>query len=219
MNKVALDERFWSKVQKSDDCWEWTAYKDSWGYGIFGYKGKTVRAHRHSYLAYFGPYNNELLVCHSCDNPACVRPDHLFLGTNQDNAQDAVQKNRTAYGPRNHKTKLTEKEVLDIVNLWRQGVPRKIISQRFNIDASVVTRIMSGQCWRRLTGIVTGEQSAHFGEKHLFAKLTDEQVTEIRRKRNEEQQTLRVLAQEYGVRESTISRIANHQRRKELAFE
>lgn len=110
--------RFWKKVNKlsEDECWEWQAGKDKDGYGKFMRNiREQYRAHRYSYEL----HNNvlpppSLVVCHSCDNPACVNPKHLFLSTTQGNVKDRVSKNRTASGENHHNSKLTKEQVLEI---------------------------------------------------------------------------------------------------------
>lgn len=87
-------ERFWSKVEKTDGCWLWTAYLDERGYGTFGYKGKVHYAHRVSYELTKGPIPIGLHILHSCDNPACVNPAHLRTGTHTDNMRDKVERGR-----------------------------------------------------------------------------------------------------------------------------
>lgn len=92
--------RFWAKVSKSDNCWEWTAALHDSGYGIFGTGDKRVdRAHRISWRLVNGDIPAGLFVCHHCDNRKCIRPDHLFLGTNDDNRADMVRKGRQSTPP------------------------------------------------------------------------------------------------------------------------
>lgn len=103
-HEKSLAERFWQKVDKSGKCWIWTGGRTSTGYGIIG-KGKRghgfLKAHRASWIINVGSIPDRLLVLHKCDNPLCVKPDHLFLGTYKDNSQDMVSKGRgvNQYGP------------------------------------------------------------------------------------------------------------------------
>lgn len=95
------EDRFWAKVDKSGDCWVWTAsvFRERLGYGKFQTgsnrgESRVAYAHRVSWELHFGPIPNGLFVCHHCDNPPCVRPDHLFLGTAADNVRDMDRKGR-----------------------------------------------------------------------------------------------------------------------------
>lgn len=92
-----MEERFWSKVEKTDTCWIWTAAKIN-GYGVFWHSGKNMKAHRLSYEAAFSPIPIGLYVLHHCDVPSCVNPAHLFLGTQRDNIQDMDSKGRGRRG-------------------------------------------------------------------------------------------------------------------------
>src|SRR4030095_5139968 len=92
--------RFYSKVNLPNEngCMIWTASKLPNGYGQFTYKKKQIKAHRFSYVLHIGQIPKSMYVCHTCDNPSCVAPDHLFLGTAKDNAQDKMKKGRGRWG-------------------------------------------------------------------------------------------------------------------------
>lgn len=93
-SQAGRERRFWSHVQKSDGCWLWTGARDDKGYGIGSGSSEHEWAHRYSFALAFGPIPGELSVLHRCDNPPCVRPDHLFLGTQKDNVIDMTRKGR-----------------------------------------------------------------------------------------------------------------------------
>lgn len=94
----SLIKRFWKKVQKTDTCWIWTAYKNRQGYGRIGTSAaKAMNAHRVSWVIHKGSIPDAYFVCHSCDNTSCVNPDHLFLGTRQDNINDMMIKKRSRH--------------------------------------------------------------------------------------------------------------------------
>ena len=95
-------ERFWAKVDKSGDCWLWTASKTKEGYGYFRFDGAMRKAHRMSWLLTNGEIPEGMLVCHTCDNPSCVNPKHLWLGTNRDNMDDMNAKGRHVFAQRTH---------------------------------------------------------------------------------------------------------------------
>lgn len=90
--------RFWQRVDKSGDCWLWMGARDRDGYGQFSIGPKQSKAHRFAYEIEYGPLPAGRLVCHTCDNPPCVRYHHLFLGTNEDNLKDMARKGRSTRG-------------------------------------------------------------------------------------------------------------------------
>lgn len=95
---LSSEAQFWLKVQKTDTCWLWIGHKDQQGYGKTSIRGKRILAHRYSYELHYEAIPSGLYVCHKCDVPNCIRPDHLFLGTNLENLADKFAKNRQAKG-------------------------------------------------------------------------------------------------------------------------
>lgn len=145
---ATLSERFWSKVDKSGDCWNWTASLKSTGYGQFqmgtNRRGRPIAASRVSWFLSTGEWPPEgMQVCHRCDNRKCVRPEHLFLGTNDDNIADKVAKGRQTRGPTAPGAKLTTDNVETIRRLYTHGGLRQTqIAGLFGIDQSHVSHIV-----------------------------------------------------------------------------
>lgn len=148
--------RFWKYVAiiPFHECWEWIGTKTS-GYGYFGTGqrcSKVGLAHRFSYELHYGPFDKSLDVCHKCDNPGCVRPEHLFLGTHQDNMADKIKKGRAIYinGERCHSAKLDEKKVFDIRDLRKNGMLVKDIAKRFNVTSSAICSVVKRKTWKHI---------------------------------------------------------------------
>ena len=91
---MSIEERFFQKVNKTDSCWFWTGAFTSRGYGSFGVNGKNISAHRYSYQMHIGEIPKGLVICHKCDTPSCVNPEHLWAATQSDNMKDMVFKDR-----------------------------------------------------------------------------------------------------------------------------
>lgn len=162
MRKSTVD-RFWEKVDihGPDECWPWLACQSSNGYGKFRFGGKPEWAHRVAWQLVHGDIPLGVCVCHHCDNPACVNPNHLFLGTKADNTHDMMAKGRANFtggsrvGEDNPNSKLTEKQVLEIIELDRaKEIPRREIAKRYGICRTHIYDILSGERWGETTGIV-----------------------------------------------------------------
>lgn len=163
MNSIALSEkdiaRFWKyvNIKGPDDCWEWQGGNNGAGHGQFYIKtvsGKAVReyAHRISWMLKFGDIPEGMLVCHKCDNPPCCNPKHFFVGTPRDNMQDASKKGRCkpSYfrGEQFSRTKLKEKDVLEIKRLLREGkVSESQIARNYHVTIQAIYLIKTGRNW------------------------------------------------------------------------
>lgn len=149
--------RFWSKVEliPFHECWEWAAGRNKDGYGYFDLKGSPLRAHRVSWEINFGAVPPGMIVCHRCDNPPCVNPKHLFLGTQLDNMRDRANKKRTnTAGERNGAAKLTRQLIDEILSLKGSGVNQQYVANKYTLSQSAVSRIWSGKRWPNHTNLV-----------------------------------------------------------------
>lgn len=137
--------RFMSYVKVTDECWIWMGAVNRRGYGKLCFqKNNTDTAHRVSYKLFNGPIENDLYVCHSCDNPACVKPGHLWLGTNKENMMDMVEKGR-------QHSRLQPKDILKIRELHEKfGVSQKKIMEQFKISCGYVSLILSRKAWKHV---------------------------------------------------------------------
>lgn len=144
-------KRFWDKVKKTDACWEWQACCVKNGYGQFRADGGSrVYAHRMSWSLSVGQIPCDMDVLHECDNRKCVNPAHLFLGTNQDNIDDKVQKNRQSRGSRSNRTDLTEQDVLEILRLHRSGISAVRIAGMFPTSRQAIGEMVKGKSWKHV---------------------------------------------------------------------
>lgn len=150
--------RFERKFVKSDGCWNWNAVHDKNGYGQFRLLGRTERVHRIAYVVYVGPIPPGFSVLHTCDNPRCVNPQHLWLGTQADNLRDMANKRRSTYGERNPQAKLTVANVLRIRELYRRGrQTQQSIALIFGVADSAICNIINGKRWGHITEVVNHE--------------------------------------------------------------
>lgn len=141
--------RLWRNVEKTETCWIWVgASRSKAGYGRVSERAngnkRTKMAHRVSWELSFGKIPDGLLVCHKCDNPSCVRPSHLFIGTYKDNVADMQANGRGGNG----NSKLTKEEVVEIRTLISHGEKQKSIAKKYNVCRETVQNIKYGKSWK-----------------------------------------------------------------------
>ena len=150
-NSVDLKVRFWKNVDKFNlgGCWNWMGYKDPNGYGKISVDRTAKLAHRVSYELTQGNLDKKLLLCHKCDNPSCVNPDHLFVGTHKDNSQDMIRKNRGCSGENAPYAKLTKKDVEEIREQYNLGkISMRKLGKKFNVSYGAINAIIYHRTWK-----------------------------------------------------------------------
>jgi len=149
-----IEKRFWEKVTKGAGCWEWKTAKDKDGYGLFSLThSKQEKAHRRSWTIENGKIPKGLWILHHCDNPPCVRPDHLFLGTAKDNKVDSMQKGRLnpTRGEKSAQAKLTNELVLRMREVYANGqYTYKELGNMFGMSKSHTGGIIRKDFWKHI---------------------------------------------------------------------
>ena len=146
---------FLARVEKTDGCWNWTGGKTVAGYGLLyeclqGSRKVRRYAHRVMWELHNGKIPEGYYICHKCDNPSCVNPEHLFCGTSRENHQDCVRKRRSNFGERNGQSVLTEKKVLEIRQLHEQGTKIFQLALRYGVNWGTIYAIVKRINWRYL---------------------------------------------------------------------
>lgn len=148
------EEYFWARVNRGGptECWTWSGALQSYGYGDIHHREGRISAHRFSYELHHGAIAAGGVVCHRCDNPPCVNPAHLFVGTQADNMADKVSKGRQAKGERVATAKLTDAQFHEMLELKAAGIRQVDIASRFGVTQQAVSQYLK-RC--RRAGLVT----------------------------------------------------------------
>ena len=143
-----IESEFWARVNKTNDCWLWTGGKTGMGYGMFCRHNQHTHAHRLCWELVNGPIPTGMCVLHKCDNPICVRPDHLFLGTQADNMADCQAKGRFAKGERNGHHKVTAQQVTEIRRRYAAGESQSGMAEEYGVDPSTISNMITRETWK-----------------------------------------------------------------------
>lgn len=165
-----LAERFWEKVDRTGECWIWTGCRDSRGYGRFGVgrlaHPQVEAAHRMSYMLTYGPVPDGKEICHTCDIPACVRPEHLYAGTHAENQRDMSARKRAATGERHgvhlHPERVSRGEARPLAKLTETdvrairaeyaagGISAKRLGWKYDVSEMAVLKIVWRKAWKHV---------------------------------------------------------------------
>lgn len=190
-------------------CWLWLGYVQGDGYGNFWLDGRNIVAHIAAYRLMRGDVPTGLFVLHTCDVRSCVNPDHLFLGTGQDNMDDMVAKGRSAHGETHGRTQFTDEQIIEMRSRYSNDKEQTQVelAEEFGVSVSTVHNLLTGKTWTHLPmkqpvrSVKPGS-----GNPHGNPKLAPGQVVEILTRRSERAV---ILAREYGVTSRTIRNIWN----------
>ena len=188
-------------------CWEWSGQMHPEGYGYFRVGGSTLLAHRVSFRYFNGHDPGSMYVCHACDNRRCVNPQHLFLGTHEDNMRDAANKGRMstpgAQMEQNGRSKLTCQDVVSCRDRYRSGESAESLAREHGVANVTMRMALRGETWAKVPGAVRVWRGRARGQHAGGAILTPEKVVQMRKLRAQGH-TLKSIADRFGVRRGNV---------------
>lgn len=202
LDRDEIESIYWDGILKTATCWLWIGWTTESGYGSTYESGKHQYMHRIAYEKAFGPIPRGMHVLHSCDVRHCVNPEHLFLGTQQDNLRDMVTKRRHARGVRHGHCKLTEENVRKVWVLKSEGIVQGKIAETLGVSQSTISEILSGKRWTHLRSnddIITIPID-------ITPAIIDEAI-----KLRSQGMTLKAIARTIGIGYGTTQRICVHE--------
>lgn len=148
--EYALDYHGWTVTESG--CWEWNGPRSNTGYGVVYHAGETLIASRVAYRLWKGDEPGDLFVCHTCDNPPCINPEHLWLGTNADNMRDMAEKGRadSKPGELTHNAKLTDEAVREIRTRRAAGEVGSLLASEYGVTESCISQVATYRSWRHV---------------------------------------------------------------------
>ncbi len=211
MEETILDRVLFNKTNK---CWEWVP-EPKRPYGRLRFAGREIGAHVASYLAFCGPIPEGTFVCHDCDNPRCVNPTHLWLGSHVDNMKDCTKKRRRKMGRQGaHNRKLTGEQVREIVAAYAEGsTSQKSLAEKYSVGETAIGYIVAGRTFREITG---GVPVVANKRKHNTYRIDDAQSEEIASLYLTGEWTQEKLAEKFGVTQSAISALLRRKTKKHV---
>lgn len=176
--------RFEANILRTEGCWLYQGFITETGYGRLKFDGAYQYAHRVSYQMYCGPIADGSCICHHCDNPCCVNPKHLFLGSRGDNVRDMDEKGRrlSAYGEQSGVARWHNGEIEEMRRLYHEGVDLRLLGLMFRTAESAISTIVRGKTWRHIPikPFAGPRKRRRFADMRRMSRLTDEQVVHIR---------------------------------------
>jgi DNA-binding Xre family transcriptional regulator len=234
MSDAERVEHFWSQVRKTDGdgCWEWQGWRHKFGYGSvqLTFRGPSIAAHRAAWMLTNGPIPTGMQACHKCDNPPCVRPDHIFLGTCFDNMRDKVAKGRQHRGTGTFGSVLDDEKAAVILRTFAEGkVHATALCEQHGITMATMNALLYGRTWLHVDAPrLPHDKVREIVERHrvdgiraavargagpgVNVGLTNERVSEILHTFASGDMGMGALAERYGVSATTIHRIVHGQR-------